>query len=96
MRITKDTVICFPGDVQPGWIKLFSCMEEAAYMTGTTPRSIKRSIKERTYDRNRNQWDYAWNLIGEAKSMVSYRIETQEWFDNVFKGIENLDEIEEI
>lgn len=96
MKITKNTLLAYFGDIQKGSFMLFKDMDDAVKSTGISPRAIKNSITKRTTGKSGLAWDYAWNLIGEAKSMVSHGIETKEWFNEVFAGIENLDDIEEI
>ena len=94
MIIEKNTLAAYINDVQKGTVFFFPNIEAAAEATGTSPRAIKNSIKKRTHCRNGMSWDYAWNLIGDAKGMVDLGICTKEWFDEVFHGIENIDDIE--
>lgn len=95
MKITENTLITFPGKigVEPGMTMFFNNINEASEMTGVSPRSIKRAIKNHSCDRHGYQWYNAIELILDARGMVLVKIKTQEWFDEVFKDIENLDEI---
>lgn len=95
MKITENTLITFPGvvGVEPGMTMFFNNINEASEMIGVSPRSIKRAIKNHSCDRYGYQWYNAIELILDARGMVEVKIKTQEWFDEVFKGIENLDEI---
>lgn len=95
MKITENTLITFPGKigVEPGMTMFFNNINEASEMRGVSPRSIKRAIKEESCDRHGYQWYNAIELILDARGMIEVKIKTQEWFDEVFKDIENLDEI---
>lgn len=95
MKITESTLVSFPGTVGvvPGSIRFFDNLDQAWNVMNISPRSIKRAIKNHSCDRNGNQWYNAIELILDARGMVLSKIETQEWFDKVFQGIENLDEI---
>lgn len=90
MKITEDTLIAYlGGDVNPHSILLFENFYEAQRFTGVSKRSILRSIRERNSTRNGYSWDFAMNLISEAKDMVRLGIKTQEWFDETFQGIDS-------
>lgn len=95
MKITENTLITFPGKigVEPGMTMFFNNINEASAKRGVSPRSILRAIKNHSCDRYGYQWYNAIELILDARGMVEVKIKTQEWFDEVFKGIENLDEI---
>lgn len=93
MKITKESVLGYINDVNRDSIFIYPNIEAAADATGTSPRSIKYSIKNRSTCKNGISWDYAWNVIVDAREMLDSLIRKPQWFYETFAGIENLDEI---
>lgn len=93
MKITKESVLGYINDVNRDSIFIYPNIEAAADATGTSPRSIKYSIKNRSTCRNGISWDYAWNVIIDAREMVAQLIRNWNWFYDTFDGIENIEEI---
>ena len=93
MRITKDTVIStYECYLNREHLRIYPSVIAAAEAEGVSPRAIQRSIDKRTYDRNHRQWSNAVRLIWDLKQVIGCTI-TQEEFDTLFEGIENLEEI---
>ena len=93
MKITRDSVVstyeCYLKREQ---LRIYPSIEVAAEEEGISPRAIQRSIDTGKYDKNHRKWSNAMRYIWDLKQVIG-DILTQEEFDALFDGIENLDEI---